>query len=100
MFGKYYILRKSGNIEELTINSEEETIASMQNENSFNNDFVFNTEQKVNSVLLTDEKYDMCDKIKSYVNNAIMQEINPLNISSPTIFKKTLDWKSYKNYSD
>ena len=75
MFGKYYIVRKNGNIEEININSEEEVMASLQNENPSECDFVAGIEQKDDNVFLTENKYEAYSKIKSYINETIETNI-------------------------
>ena len=61
---------------------------SLQSKNQSNCSFVDGVEKKNDNVFLTGNKYDAYTKIKSYINEIIKTNINPVNVVSPTIFKK------------
>lgn len=90
MFGKYYILRKNGSVEDIVIQSEEEVILSLQKSNS-SLDTNFNcatVRKKYDYLFLTEHTWDIYLKLKSYVDSFIDDKFNPTHVISSTIFKK------------
>ena len=90
MIGKYYILSKNGNINELFVKSEEEVVLSLQRRAQnpkINFDCIGNF-SKFSNIFLTENIYNMYSNLKSYINNFINNRLNPVHIISPTIFKK------------
>lgn len=91
VFGKYYIPRKDGNVEDIAIKSEEEVVLSLQkSRNSSKHCSNCIIDKKKNGcVFLTKDTLNIYLELKSYVDSFINDVFNPTHVISSTIFKKT-----------
>ncbi|NDV96417.1 hypothetical protein D0T84_16065 [Dysgonomonas sp. 521] len=84
VFGTYYIMNKNGDLDKINIEDEEQIIASLQN----NKPQSLIVKKKIkNNVYFTEDMFELYSEIKTYINDNIQKNINPINIISPTLFK-------------